>query len=262
MTLRVSSRPSALITGGGSGIGLATAATLRASGFDVTIAGRRTDVLADAASAITTPAGTGDVATHTVDLADPDGAAALVAAHVDRFGGLDALVAGAGAYELVSTLDMTAAAWDRTLDVHVRGAVLCATAAARVMADAGRGRVVLVSSVNGYQSEPDSIAYSAAKAAIISVARSLAVDLARFGVTANAVAPGWVTTPMTEEHLAGATHDDLLRVNPFGRAGRAEEIAEVIRWLLVDAPEFLTGATIAVDGGQTAMAPMPSTLRP
>jgi NAD(P)-dependent dehydrogenase (short-subunit alcohol dehydrogenase family) len=253
----VSDRPSVIVTGGGTGIGFASAVALHRSGFDVTIAGRRAGVLAEAADAIREAGGTGEIAVQAVDLAQPDASHLLVSEHVEHFGGVDALVAAAGAYELVGTLDVSAEAWDRTTDVHVRAAVLCASAAARHMTAAGHGRIVLISSVNGFTSEPDSIAYSAAKAAIISLARSLAVDLGRFGVTTNAVAPGWVWTPMTQEYLADSNSESLLRVNPLGRAGQADEIAEVIRWLVVDAPQFLTGATIAVDGGQTALAPIP-----
>ncbi len=249
-------RRSALITGGSSGIGFATAVALSRAGLDVTIVGRRADVLDAAAEQIATDHGR-PVAVQIADLGEPDAPAGVVEAHVDRFGAIDALVACAGAYELVGVRELTEQTWDATTDVHVRGAVLCAAAAARHMARAARGRIVLISSVNGVHSEPCSVAYSAAKAAIISVARSLAVDLAGCGVTANAVAPGWVLTPMTAAHLAGATAEQLARVNPLGRAGRPDEIADVIRYLVVDAPDFLTGSTITVDGGQTAMAPMP-----
>lgn len=181
----------------------------------------------------------------------------MIDGHVARFAGIDALVAGAGAYEPVPLLEVTAQSWDATLHVHLRGAVLSASAAARHMTRAGYGRIVLISSVNGFHAEPATVAYSAAKAAIISVTRSLAIELAQHGVTANAVAPGWVRTPMTAAYLAEAGPDQLRLVNPLGRAGRADEIARVIRFLVIDAPDFLTGATIAVDGGQTAMAPMP-----
>jgi NAD(P)-dependent dehydrogenase (short-subunit alcohol dehydrogenase family) len=191
------------------------------------------------------------------DLAEPDAAAGVVDEHVERCGGIDALVAAAGAYELIPSLDLDARSWDATMDVQLRAAVLSATAAARHMARAGHGRIVLLSSVNGFHSEPDSMAYSAAKAAIISVARSLAVDVSADGVAVNAVAPGWVSTPMTDQHLAAATPEQLRRVNILGRAGHADEIATVIRFLIVEAPEFLTGSTIVVDGGQTALAPMP-----
>ena len=257
MTGTVPERRSALITGGSSGIGFATAIALNREGFDVTIVGRRADVLDTAARDIAAQGSGPAVATCAADMSEPDATTRVVEEHVARFGGIDALVAGAGAYELVDVLSLTADTWNATLDVHVRGAVLVASAAARQMSSAGRGRIVLLSSVNGFHSEPQSIAYSAAKAAIISVARSLAVDLAGSGVCANAVAPGWVTTPMTADYLAQTSPEQLRRVNPLGRAGTAEEIANVIRYLIVDAPDFLTGATITVDGGQTAMAPMP-----
>jgi NAD(P)-dependent dehydrogenase (short-subunit alcohol dehydrogenase family) len=253
---RVSPR-SALVTGGGTGIGLATAVELNRAGLALTIAGRRPDVLADAAAAIAGAGGGLPVHTVVADLGEPDAATATVEDHVAHHGGLDALVAAAGAYEATPLLGLTAALWNTTMDVHVRAVVLAASAAARVMTAAGHGRIVLLSSVNGFHSEPDTMGYSAAKTAIISIARSLAVDLADSGVTANAVAPGWVTTPMTETYLDEATPESLRRLNTLRRAGRPEEIAAVIRWLVLDAPEFLTGATIAVDGGQTALAPLP-----
>jgi NAD(P)-dependent dehydrogenase (short-subunit alcohol dehydrogenase family) len=197
------------------------------------------------------------VATHVADLSQPDTAGPAVDGHVDRFGGIDALVAGAGNYDPVGLLELTTEAWNATMDVHVRGAVFCAAAAARHMSAAGHGRIVLLSSVNGLHSEPNTVDYSAAKTAIISVARTLAVELAASGISVNAVAPGWVRTPMTVDYLAATTPEQLRRVNPMGRAGRAEEIANVIGYLIVEAPDFLTGSTITVDGGQTAMAPLP-----
>jgi NAD(P)-dependent dehydrogenase (short-subunit alcohol dehydrogenase family) len=249
--------PSAVITGGGTGIGLATAVRLNAAGFSLTIAGRREAVLREAVERIAGDGAGPPVTPVVADVADERAAGRVIDEHAQRCGGVDALVAAAGEYELCDVRELTAAEWDATADVHVRGAVLCAAAAARHMSSARRGRIVLLSSVNGLHSEPASIAYSAAKAAIISVARSLAVDLAGSGVTANAVAPGWVTTPMTAEHLATTTPEQLRRVNALGRAGTADEIANVIAYLVLAAPEFLTGATIVVDGGQTAMAPMP-----
>ncbi len=243
------------MTGGSTGIGLATGVALARAGLDITIVGRRRETLRSAA--VTLGAFGVAVETHIADMGDPDAPAHVVDTHVERFGGITAFVAAAGAWESKSIIDMTAAAWDATLSVHVRGAVLGAGAAAQHMVTAGRGRIVLVSSVNGYQAEPDTSAYSAAKTAVISIVRSLAVELADTGVTANAVAPGWVTTPMTAADLTTATPEALRRLNPQARFGQADEIAEVIRWLVIDAPAFLTGSTIVVDGGQTAQAPLP-----
>lgn len=255
----VQNRRSALVTGGSSGIGLATAVALARAGLHITIVGRRRDALRAAAEAIgAAGASVGvSVKTYIGDMGEPDSPALAVDAHIERFGGIDAFVAGAGAWESTSILDMTATAWDSTHSVHVRGAVLGAGAAARQMMTAGGGRIVLVSSVNGYQAEPHTSAYSAAKTAVISVVRSLAVELADTGVTANAVAPGWVATPMTAADLAATTPERLRRLNPQARFGHADEIAEVIRWLVIDAPVFITGSAITVDGGQTAQAPLP-----
>lgn len=240
--------PSALITGGGTGIGLASAVALHAAGWTVTITGRRADVLAGAAREI----GQHGVVTHVADLADPAAPAAAVAAHVAAHAGLDAFVHCAGAYEDAPLDALTATQWDATMDVHVRAAALGSAAAAKVLPRGGR--VVLVSSVNGYHAEPLTIDYTTAKTAIIGMTRALAVDLAPAGVCVNAVAPGWVTTPMTFHHLEGRS---MAAVNALGRPGRPEEIAHVIDYLVREAPEFLTGATVVVDGGQTALAPLP-----
>jgi NAD(P)-dependent dehydrogenase (short-subunit alcohol dehydrogenase family) len=161
-------------------------------------------------------------------------------------------------YEPASFLDITAENWDATLDVVLRGSVLPAVAAARWMKDHDGGRMVLVSSINGVVSEPESAAYSAAKAGIISVVRSIAMDLSDDGVTANAIIPGWVHTAMTAEFLETATHESLKRLNMLGRVATPEEIANFAAYLLTDAPPYLTGASLTIDGGQTALAPMPS----
>lgn len=248
---------SAVITGGASGIGLATAVLLNAAGFDVTIVGRDAQRLATASAEITARGGGLPVTVQAADLASPERCTGIIDDHAARCGGIDALVASAGAWELVNALDIDPRSWDATMDVHLRGAVLSASAAARHMTRAGRGRIVLLSSVNGFHSDPGSVAYNAAKTAIVSVARSFAVDLGGSGVTVNAVAPGWVDTPMTREDLAATTPERLRRLNTLGRAGDPDEIARVIRFLVIDAPDFLTGSTLVVDGGQTALAPMP-----
>jgi NAD(P)-dependent dehydrogenase (short-subunit alcohol dehydrogenase family) len=135
--------------------------------------------------------------------------------------------------------------------------MLVAVASAKRMRESGGGRIVLVSSINGAVSEPETAHYSAAKAAINSLARSLAVDFASHRIAVNAVSPGWVDTPMIAEFVAEATPEDLGRINPLARLGRPEELAGVITYLATEAPEFLTGSTLFVDGGQTAIAPVP-----
>jgi NAD(P)-dependent dehydrogenase (short-subunit alcohol dehydrogenase family) len=252
----VSTQKSAIVTGGGSGIGMATASVLRERGYAVTIASRRSDVL-DRAVALLSSAPGPEVRAHVTDVAVSSDVADLVTSHTKYFGGVDAVVTAAAAYNPVPFLDLTPEAWDATLNVSLRGSVMTALEAARVMRKAGSGRIVLISSINGFHSEPESVHYSAAKAALMSVVKSMAVDLAGTGVVSNAIAPGWVDTPMTAEFLATTTPDQMRRINTLGRAGRPEEIASVVAYLVTEAPEFLVGTTIFVDGGQTALAPMP-----
>ncbi len=247
----------AVVTGGGTGIGFATARALAEAGLAVMIGGRRTDVLEQAVEAIRRSVAGARVDFRSVDVASSDECAHFIDDTVAELGGVDVLVTAAAIYEPVGFLEMNAEVWDRTLDICLRGSALCGVAAARHMRQRSGGRIVLMSSLNGAVSEPESAHYSAAKAGIISLARSMALDLAEHGIAVNAVAPGWVRTPLTEEFLDQSTREMLRRVNPLARAGEPEEIANLIRYLAVEAPPFLTGATLFIDGGQTAVAPMP-----
>ena len=247
---------SALVTGGGTGIGKAVAARLVSGGYDVTIVGRREDILRRTATELAEH-GPGTVRIDVADMAASDAPEAVIASHVDAFGGINALVTAAAFYEPIPFLDTTAETWDATLHVALRGTVLAAAAAARHMVGAGGGRIVLFSSINGFHSEPDSADYSAAKAAVSSLAKSMAVDLGSSGVITNAIAPGWVAISMTQEFLDKSSPEILKHVNPLGRAGDPAEIADVVWFLIEDAPSFLIGTTLYVDGGQTVAAPMP-----
>ncbi len=248
----------AIVTGAGSGIGRATAAALSRAGFAVVVAGRRREALEETRAQITAELADAIVEVRPSDVGKPDECEGLVADTVDRLGRVDVVVTAAANFEPAHTLDLTAEIWDTCLDVDLRGSVLVAVAAARSMRNAGSGgRIVLVSSINGQVSEPETTHYSAAKAAIMSVARSMAVDLSAHGIAVNAVAPGWVDTPMIAEFVAEATPEDLKRINPLARLGRPEELAGFITYLATDAPMFLTGSTLFVDGAQTAVAPVP-----
>jgi NAD(P)-dependent dehydrogenase (short-subunit alcohol dehydrogenase family) len=247
----------AIITGAGSGIGRATALALAQRGYALLLAGRREAALDETRELAMDKAPEAQIETRVTDVAQPADCNAVVADAVQRLGGLDVLVTAAATYEPKHIAEMTAEDWDGTLDIALRGSVLCAAAAARHMRGAGGGRIVLISSINGAVSEPESAHYSAAKAAIMSVAKSMAVDLAGDRIAVNAVAPGWTNTPMVEEFVETATEDDLRRINPMARLGRPEEIAGLITYLAAEAPEFLTGSTLFIDGGQTAVAPLP-----
>lgn len=250
-------RRAVLITGGGSGIGLACAQALAAAGWDVAISGRRTAVLEEAAASMRGEHPGVEVATFPADMGDGEQARALVADAIERFGRLDGLVCSAGAYESRPFDEMTDESWDAIVNVLLRGTAICSMEAARHMAERGAGRIVLIGSVSGFLSEPRSAHYAASKAGMHSLARSITVDLGERGVIANAVASGFVATPMTRgltEHPDQAMVQGVLaRLNPLRRAGRPEELGEVVRYLIADAPDYLAGATITVDGGQTVM---------
>jgi len=245
---------SALIIGGGTGIGFATAERLVRRGLAVAIAGRREHVLEEARSRLET-IGAG-VALHTVaaDAGQEAEAQRIVRLAEERLGGLDLCVNCAGIYEPVHFLELDDASWSRTLSATLDAVAYPSVAAAAGMARRGGGRFVLISSISAPLSEPESAHYSAAKAAVSSLARSMAIDLARHEIRVNAVAPGWIHTEMVDDFVQQATSETLAQINMLGRVGQPDEVANVIEYLGLDAPDFVTGTTVFVDGGQTAMA--------
>lgn len=181
----------------------------------------------------------------------------MVDAAVEHFGRLDILVGAAGIYEAVPLPDLDAESWRRTLSATLDAMAFPAIAAVREMKKVGGGRIVLISSIDTTTSEPEVAAYNAAKAAVGGLVRSIVVDCAKDGIQANAVAPGWVYTPMVASYIDEAEPGSMDRINPLGRAADADEVGNVVEYLSLDAPPFLTGSTIVIDGGQTIRAAMP-----
>lgn len=246
----------ALIIGGGTGIGFATAQRLAARGVRVALTGRRQEALDEAKGKLESEHDGAQVVAAAGDAGVEADAKRIVATAMDAFGRIDVCVNGAGIYEPVDFLDMDEAAWRRTMVTTLDSMVYPSVAVGAAMKEAGKGRFVLISSINAPCSEPESAHYSAAKAGVASLARSLAVDLGPHGIQANAVAPGWVHTAMVDDFVQQATPETLKQLNVLGRVGQPDELANVIEYLGFDAPDYLTGATIFVDGGQTAMAPL------
>jgi 3-oxoacyl-[acyl-carrier protein] reductase len=243
----------ALVTGGSKGIGYACAERLLADGFEVAICARNADEVSAAAGRL---GGAGKVCGLRSDVGSVDDCAALVPAVLDRFGRIDTLVNNAGVYSPVPFLDFTADKWDALMDINVRGPVLLSVAAARAMRDQGSGgRIVNIASTNGQLSEAEFAHYNASKAAIISLTKSMSVELAPFGILVNAVAPGWILTPLSEPFVATLTEDSLGRISPLKRVGGAGEVAAAVSLLCSPDATYITGITVNVDGGLTAMHP-------
>lgn len=242
-----------VITGGGTGIGKAAAQALAESDFHVVINGRRTDVLDATVKEISGSAGAGSVEARPGDVSDADVATELIEGVIRDHGRLDALINNAGAVRPKNFTELTLEEWDASMNIVARSAVATSLVAARQMKKQQSGRILMVGSQSGVFSDPNLSPYNAGKAAMHSLGRSLAVDLAQYGVAVNTIAPGWVWTPPLDPFL----RDDqsFLRViNPMAKAGSPEDCANVIRYLIAEAPVFLTGTTIFFDGGETAMS--------
>ena len=243
----------ALVTGGSKGIGYACAERLLADGYAVAICARNSGEvdaaarkLGDSGKALGLQADVGSVG-------DCNGLVPAVTAH---FGRIDALVNNAGVYSPVPFLDFTADSWDALMDINVRGPVLLGGAAGRAMRDQGSGgRIVNIASTNGQMSEAEFAHYNASKAALISLTKSMSVELAPHGILVNAVAPGWVLTPLSEPFVGTLSADALGRISPLRRVGTAAEVAGAVSFLCGPDAGYITGTTVNVDGGLIAMHP-------
>jgi NAD(P)-dependent dehydrogenase (short-subunit alcohol dehydrogenase family) len=249
--------PVALIVGGGTGIGYATAERLARRGHGLVLAGRRDEVLERAAERLRLAATQAQVVTVPGDAAVPSQAERMAAIAVERFGALDVYVNAAGSYEPVAFDALDESSWRSAMSTNLDTQFFAGVAVARRMIANGGGRMILISSVSDPLSERAAAHYSAAKAAVSSLARSIAVDLTEHGIIANAVAPAWIHTEMVDDFAQNATAESLKRVNLLGRMGKPDEVASVVEYLATDAPAYLTGTTLFVDGGQTAMALLP-----
>ncbi|HEX9515100.1 MAG TPA: SDR family oxidoreductase [Streptosporangiaceae bacterium] len=243
----------ALVTGGSKGIGYACAQRLLADGYAVAVCARSAD---EVSSAVSKLGGPGEVLGIRSDVGSVEDCAELVPAVLQQFGRIDVLVNNAGVYSPVPFIDFTAHSWDALMNINVRGPVLLGGAAARAMRDQGTGgRIVNIASTNGQLSEAEFAHYNASKAAIISLTKTMSVELAPLGILVNAVAPGWVLTPLSEPFVGTLTEDSLGRISPLKRVGQADEVAAAVSFLCGSDATYITGITLNVDGGLTAMHP-------
>jgi NAD(P)-dependent dehydrogenase (short-subunit alcohol dehydrogenase family) len=250
---------SVLVTGGGSGIGLATAERLAADGAHVTICGRTEQKLAEAVARIAAAAGGGATARYVVaDVTVEDQVTAAVAVAREVTGRLDGVFACAGgSLHLGSVLTADVAAVRATIDLNLMGSVICVKQGALAMegqdVDAdrgGRGAIVLMSSGAGRFPHPHLWAYGVSKAGICFLAETAAEELGPLGIRVNAVAPGIIADELMSFITAGGPLlDDYLAQMPLGRVGTVEDVAAAVRYLLGPESSFVTGETLGVDGG-------------
>jgi NAD(P)-dependent dehydrogenase (short-subunit alcohol dehydrogenase family) len=242
---------SAVVTGGSKGIGLAVVAALLQDGFRVVTCARSADELEATRQAL----GSEKLVTVRTDLAKPEHCRLVIDTAIEAFGEVDVVVNNAGVYSHGSLADLSDSDWDHTFAVNVRAPFLIAQAALPHMLAAGRGAVVNIASTNGLMSEPGFAHYNASKAALISLTETMAVEWAQHNIRVNAIAPGWIRTPLSEPWLNDLTPAQLNSLFPMGRVGSADEVAALAAYLCSDNCGYLTGATIRVDGGMLAKHP-------
>lgn len=248
----------AIVTAAGAGIGAATARRFADEGAAVVVAdlsGRRAN---DVATAIT--ASGGRAAALKIDVADPDAIQVTIRLALDTFGAVDVMVNNAGLAEAAPLDEISLEGWNRVIAVTLTGTFLGMKYVLPVMRRQGRGVIVNTASISGIAGDYGLSSYNAAKAAVINLTRSAAIENARYGIRINCVCPGAINTRGME--LLGKDRADELRrrqagAHPLGRLGKPEEIANTIRFLASDESSFITGAAIVVDGGVTAHTGLP-----
>ena len=245
----------AIVTGAARGIGAAEALRMARDGANIAVldlsaeAGQETVAAVEEAGA--------EAMAVACDVADAEQIEAAFEKVVERFGRIDILVNNAGVLRDNLSFKMSEADWDTVLDIHLKGSFLCSRAAQKYMVEQESGKIVMTSSIVALGNKGQAN-YSAAKGGLQSLARTLALELGRFNINVNAVAPGWIETEMTREaaERVGMTMEDMkdqfAKNIPLRRFGRVDDIANVVAFLVSDDASYISGETIYVAGGPSS----------
>ncbi len=243
----------AIVTGGGKGIGRQMAQGLAEAGANLVLCARHVEACEQAAAELE------QLGVRALGLAcdvrDPDQVQGVVKRTVDELGSVDILVNNAGTVWGASPEDMPVEGWQKVVDVNLTGVFLCSQAAGREMIAGSGGAIVNIASVAGLQGGPpeimNSIVYNATKGGVIAFSRDLACKWARHGIRVNAIAPGWFPSDMAN-FVLDQHGDELAKHVPLGRFGGPEDLKGVVVFLASQASAYVTGHTLVVDGGQSA----------
>ncbi|MGB3532627.1 MAG: 3-oxoacyl-[acyl-carrier-protein] reductase [Microcoleaceae cyanobacterium] len=236
----------ALITGGSRGIGRAIAIALATEGADIVVNYANSSTAAEQVVTEITEAG-GNAIALQADVSDVDQVDNLIKNVVEKWKKIDILVNNAGITRDTLLLRMKPEDWQAVINLNLTGVFLCTRAVSKMMLKQRSGRIINIASVAGQMGNPGQANYSAAKAGVIGLTKTLAKEFASRGVLVNAVAPGFIATDMTKELK---NTEEILKFIPLGRYGKAEEVAGMVRFLAADsAAQYITGQVFNVDGG-------------
>ena len=242
----------AFVTGAGRGLGRAGAIALAEAGADLVLVSRTQSQLEQTAAAVERLGRKALIA--TADIRRPDEVAAAVRAAVEAFGRIDILFNNAGTNVRKPVVEMTDEEWLTIIETNVKGVFVVARAVARQMIAQRRGRIINMSSMSAVCAEPTKAVYASSKGAVAQFTKGLALELAPHGIAVNAIAPGYMLTPLVQGYLESdrPRRERILGRIALGRPGQPEEIGGALVFLASDASRYITGATIAIDGGWTA----------
>jgi meso-butanediol dehydrogenase / (S,S)-butanediol dehydrogenase / diacetyl reductase len=246
----------AIVTGGGSGIGRATAERFAADGASVMVA----DLDGDRAKQVAADVDGSRARAVQVDVTSAEQVRRLVADTVEAFGGLDVLVSNAGIVTIGTAATTSEADWDRVLAVNAKGGFLCSKYAIPELRRRGGGVILLTASTIGIEGFAGQLAYAASKAAVVAMTRCMALDHAQHNIRVNCVCPGPVDTPLSQQMVTGLAPEErsaLAETMPVmvplgGAPGQPDQIASALAFLASDDASFVTGHALVVDGGQLA----------